>query len=73
MKVGITSDRRPGVLAVPVNALLALAEGGYGVRVVDGGPSGRIVAVTTGLFARGQVEVTGEGLSEGMDVEVPAS
>ena len=41
--VGITSDSRTGVLAVPVNALLALAEGGYGVRVLDGPPEGRIV------------------------------
>ncbi len=69
--VDITSDSRTGVLAVPVNALLALAEGGYGVRVPDGS-NGRIVAVTTGLFAKGLVEVSGDGLSEGTTVEVPA-
>ena len=73
VKVGITSDSRKGVLAVPVNALLALSEGGYGVRVVDGTPGGRIVRVSTGLFARGMVEVSGEGLAEGTQVEVPAS
>ena len=73
VKVGITSDSRKGVLAVPVHALLALAEGGYGVRVVDGTHDGRIVAVSTGLFARGMVEVSGDGLSEGDQVEVPAS
>ena len=73
VRVGMTSDSRKGVLAVPVNALLALSEGGYGVRVLDGSPSGRIVAVSTGLFARGQVEVSGEDLSEGLAVEVPAS
>jgi len=67
VKVGITTSRREGVLAVPVNALLALAEGGYGVRV-----GGRIVVVETGLFSRGLVEVRGEGLIEGADVEVPA-
>ena len=61
------------MLTVPVNALLALAEGGYGVRVVDGTPAGRIVAVSAGLFARGQVEVTGDGLDVGTEVEVPAS
>ena len=72
VKVGITSATRKGVLAVPVNALLALAEGGYGVRVLDGTPTGRIVAVSTGLFSRGMVEVTGD-LSEGDQVEVPAS
>ncbi len=73
VRVGVTSDSRKGVLAVPVNALLALAEGGYGVRVLDGSPTGRIVAVQTGLFARGQVEVSGDGLVEGLSVEVPAS
>ena len=69
VKVGIISESRKGVLAVPVNALLALAEGGYGVRTLDG----RIVAVTTGLFARGLVEVSGDGIAEGVEVEVPAS
>jgi peptidoglycan hydrolase-like protein with peptidoglycan-binding domain len=72
VKVGITSASRKGVLAVPVNALLALSEGGYGVRVVDGSATGRIVTVATGLFARGMVEVTGD-LAEGDQVEVPAS
>ncbi len=73
VKVGITSSSRKGVLAVPVNALLALAEGGYGVRLVDGTVPGRVVGVATGLFARGMVEVSGEGLAEGTRVEVPAS
>ncbi|MDQ4132539.1 MAG: efflux RND transporter periplasmic adaptor subunit [Actinomycetota bacterium] len=72
VEVRIESDSRQGVLIVPVNALLALREGGYGVRVVDGTHT-RIVAVETGLFASGMVEVTGEGLSEGMLVEVPAT
>jgi peptidoglycan hydrolase-like protein with peptidoglycan-binding domain len=73
VKVGLTSDFRKGVLAVPVNALLALAEGGYGVRVMDGDAPGRIVRVSPGLFARGLVEVTGDGLAEGTLVEVPRS
>jgi hypothetical protein len=71
VKVGVTTGSRKGVLAVPVNALLALAEGGYGVRLTDG--TGRIVVVSTGLFARGMVEVSGDGLTEGTRVEVPAS
>lgn len=72
VKVGFVSDSRKGVLAVPVNALLALREGGYGVRVVEGETRG-IVPVTTGLFAKGMVEVSGDGLAEGQQVEVPAS
>ncbi|WP_422737356.1 efflux RND transporter periplasmic adaptor subunit [Micromonospora sp. WMMD729] len=69
--VTFTASERADVLTVPVAALLALAEGGYGVEVVDGGTS-RIVAVTTGLFADGRVEVTGEGIAEGTRVVVPA-
>jgi multidrug efflux system membrane fusion protein len=69
--VGFTAAERPDVLAVPVAALLALAEGGYGVQVVDGG-STRIVAVETGLFAAGRVEVSGDGVTEGLTVGMPS-
>jgi peptidoglycan hydrolase-like protein with peptidoglycan-binding domain len=72
VKVAITANSRKGVLAVPVNALLALREGGYGVRLVEGA-NRRIVPVETGLFAKGMVEVSGNWLREGLDVEVPAS
>jgi len=61
-------DRRPDVLTVPVAALLALAEGGYGVEVAGDRP--RIVAVRVGLFAEGRVEIT--GVDEGTVVGVPS-
>jgi hypothetical protein len=54
-----------------VAALLALAEGGYGVEIVSGSTS-RIVAVETGLFADGRVEVAGADLTEGMTVGMPS-
>jgi peptidoglycan hydrolase-like protein with peptidoglycan-binding domain len=69
--VAFTAARRKNVLTVPVAALLALAEGGYGVQVVDAAAT-RIVAVQTGLFAAGRVEITGDGLTEGMTIGVPA-
>jgi peptidoglycan hydrolase-like protein with peptidoglycan-binding domain len=69
--VAFTASKRDNVLTVPVAALLALAEGGYGVQVVDGGTT-RIVAVQTGLFAAGRVEVTGDGLAEGQTVGMPS-
>lgn len=71
--VRVVSETRKDVLSLPVNALLALAEGGYGVEVVD--PSGfrHVVAVRTGLFANNRVEVTGDGLAPGTKVRVPAS
>jgi peptidoglycan hydrolase-like protein with peptidoglycan-binding domain len=68
--VVLQSDKRADVLTVPVAALLALAEGGYGVQVVTGSTT-RIVAVTTGMFADGRVEVSGSGLAEGLTVGIP--
>jgi len=75
-KIAFTLDRRDDVLAVPVNALLALAEGGYAVEVVDskkGAAKGTLVGVETGLFAGGLVEVSGDGIAEGTKVVVPSS
>ena len=71
VRVDFTASKRENVLTVPVNALLALAEGGYGVEVVRGGKS-TIVAVETGMFAAGRVEVSGAGLADGMKVGVPS-
>ncbi|MEJ3742251.1 peptidoglycan-binding domain-containing protein [Actinomycetes bacterium KLBMP 9797] len=68
--VVLQAERRENVLAVPINALVALAEGGYGVQVVEGGTA-RYVAVDTGMFAGGKVEVTGDGVVEGALVGVP--
>jgi peptidoglycan hydrolase-like protein with peptidoglycan-binding domain len=69
--VAFSAGERPNALTVPVTALLALAEGGYGLQVVDGAAT-RIVAVQTGLFADGRVEITGTGLQAGMKVAVPS-
>ncbi|MFD0856505.1 peptidoglycan-binding protein [Actinomadura adrarensis] len=69
--VELESERRKGVLSVPIEALLGLREGGFGVEVVEG-TSKRIVPVTTGTFGGGRVEIGGQGLAEGMKVGVPA-
>lgn len=68
--VTLVSAQAHDVLSVPVAALVALAEGGYGVQVVEGS-STRYVAVKTGMFASGRVEITGDGIAEGTLVEVP--
>ncbi len=68
--VDLVSQERRDVLAVPVTALLARAGGGYGVEIVDGRTT-RIVSVKTGMFAAGRVEVSGEGIAEGVTVGVP--
>lgn len=70
--VNITDQAVHGVLAVPINALLALAEGGSAVEIESGGTR-RLVAVHTGLFGASMVEVSGAGITEGTAVEVPAS
>jgi peptidoglycan hydrolase-like protein with peptidoglycan-binding domain len=68
--VTLVSSKRENVFAVPVGALVALAEGGYGVQVVDGTTT-RYVAVQTGMFADGKVEISGQGISAGTVVGVP--
>ncbi|MFE0151642.1 efflux RND transporter periplasmic adaptor subunit [Nonomuraea sp. NPDC059007] len=70
--VELESKRVKGVLTVPVEALLATREGGFGVEVVEGSGS-RIVPVELGAFGSGRVEVTGSGLAEGMKVGVPTA
>lgn len=66
--VVVERGRADQVLAVPVPALLALAEGGYAVEVAD--PAGRrLVAVKVGSFAGSLVEIT--GINEGVEVVVP--
>ncbi|GLP67242.1 peptidoglycan-binding protein [Streptomyces sp. TUS-ST3] len=64
VQVRFDTTTRKGVLAVPVGALVALREGGYAVQR----PDGTLIAVTTGLFAGGLVEVSGEGVAAGAKV-----
>ncbi|MEU8205061.1 peptidoglycan-binding protein [Streptosporangium sp. NPDC049046] len=68
--VTFTASRREDVLTVPISALVALREGGFGVEVVEGARS-RYLTVKTGLFSGGRVEISGDGLDEGMTVGMP--
>jgi multidrug efflux pump subunit AcrA (membrane-fusion protein) len=70
VKVVFTAAERKDVLTVPIAALVALAEGGYGLEVIEGSTT-HYIKVETGLFASGRVEVTGDGLREGMAVGMP--
>ncbi|MFE1547603.1 peptidoglycan-binding protein [Streptomyces sp. NPDC058718] len=70
--VELTGETRRGVLSVPVNALLALPGGGFGVQVVENGRT-RDVEVELGMFGQGRVEISGAGLREGMKVGVPSA
>jgi hypothetical protein len=72
VQVSITDATVTGVLAVPITALVALAGGGYGVYRRHGAER-TLIGVTTGLFSDAMVQVDGDGLQEGDDVEVPSS
>jgi hypothetical protein len=72
VNVNITTQTADNVLAVPVNALLALEGGGFGVDVVNGNTS-RLVGVTTGLYSNTLVQISGSGITAGTRVEVPST
>jgi hypothetical protein len=74
VSVSITTASVRRALVVPVDALLALAGGGYALEVVEARVH-RLQAVTLGLFddAAGLVQVGGRGLSAGQRVVVPAT
>jgi hypothetical protein len=72
VNVNVTTQRADNVLAVPVNALLALQGGGFGVDVVTGRTS-HLVGVTTGLYSNTLVQISGSGITAGTRVEVPSS
>ena len=76
--VRIVVAKANGVLSVPVEAVLALAEGGYAVEVPNGtrsttGSDGRdthLVPVELGMFADGAVAISGD-IEPGTQVVVP--
>ncbi|HMG25297.1 MAG TPA: peptidoglycan-binding protein, partial [Acidimicrobiia bacterium] len=74
VNVSITTGSVQNALVVPVNALLALASGGYAVEEVGAGGVHQLVAVQLGLFddADGMVQVSGSGLAAGRRVVVPS-
>jgi peptidoglycan hydrolase-like protein with peptidoglycan-binding domain len=74
VNVSITTESVEGALVIPVDALLALAGGGYAVEIAEG-RAHHLTAVTLGLFddANGLVQVSGRGLSAGQRVVVPAT
>ena len=69
--VSVVRETRPDVLTVPVDALLALREGGYALEMVADDGSTYLVAAEVGLFDDFGVEVSGN-FSAGDSVVVPA-
>ena len=73
VNVTITTGTVNNALVVPVDALQAIASGGYAVEVVRADGVHSLVAVNLGLFddADGMVQVTGTSLTVGQRVVVP--
>jgi peptidoglycan hydrolase-like protein with peptidoglycan-binding domain len=71
----ITTAGVRSALVVPVNALVALAGGGYALEEVRANGTHELLQVTPGLFddQAGLVQVTGSGLVAGQRVVVPSS
>ena len=71
--VSITTASVRDALAVPVNALLALASGGYALEEVGANGVHHLVAVELGIFddADGLVQVSGARLAAGQRIVVP--
>jgi peptidoglycan hydrolase-like protein with peptidoglycan-binding domain len=73
VEVSITTASVTNALVVPVDALLALASGGYALEEIGTGGVHHLVGVSLGLFddAAGLVQVTGSGVAVGQRVVVP--
>jgi multidrug efflux pump subunit AcrA (membrane-fusion protein) len=69
--VDIPSERRKDVLSVPVGALIAITPQQFGIEVVGSDGTTYQVPVTTGLFAGGRVEISGDDVEAGQRVVVP--
>jgi hypothetical protein len=71
----LTTATVMNALVVPVNALVALAGGGYAVEAVTASGTHELLRVAAGLFddQAGLVQVAGSGLEAGKHVVVPAS
>jgi multidrug resistance efflux pump len=74
VNVSITTGSVKNAFVVPVNALLALANGGYALEEVGAGGVHHLVAVNLGLFddQDGLVQITGYSLASGQRVVVPS-
>jgi hypothetical protein len=66
VSVSFAQARATGVLSVPVTALLATAGGAYAVQ--EAASPHTLIPVTTGLFAAGYVQISGQGIYPGLEV-----
>jgi len=65
--IRVETDVTEGAVLVPVRGLLALADGGHAIEVVDRG----LVGVELGAFDDGWVEITNDAIAVGEELVVP--
>jgi peptidoglycan hydrolase-like protein with peptidoglycan-binding domain len=70
VQASVTTQSVHNALAVPVASLLALANGGYGLELVQPSGTRRLIGVRTGVFAGSEVQVSGAGVRVGSRVVV---
>jgi hypothetical protein len=66
VSVDLQQQKARHVLSVPVTALLARAGGGYAVQ--QAAAPHRLIPVRVGLFAAGEVQISGHGIHPGLRV-----
>jgi peptidoglycan hydrolase-like protein with peptidoglycan-binding domain len=73
--VQFSSTLADDVLTVPVEALVAVDATSFAVETPSDQPGEAVrrIPVTVGAFASGRVQITGDGIRDGLPVAVPAS
>jgi hypothetical protein len=66
VSVNFAQQKASNVLSVPVTALLAVSGGNYAVQ--EATVPHKLIPVTTGLFAAGDVQISGPGIYPGLQV-----
>jgi Putative peptidoglycan binding domain len=69
VNVELNSETHTNVLTVPIAALLPVPGGGY---AVESASHHHRIPVQTGIFSNSRVEVSGQGLFDGLEVESPS-
>jgi hypothetical protein len=74
VSVQFSSTLAENALTVPVEALVATGADSFAVKTPDGAgdEAVRTIPVTVGAFATGRVQITGDGIRDGLKVVVPA-
>lgn len=71
--VSFLGEQREGVLYVPLGAITAIDSRTFGVQVVGKDTTITTIPVTLGIASAGNIEISGDGVTEGLTVLVAGS